>query len=316
MKIIALFFSFFVAISHIAGQTTATTAEICADPAYTPKRIAGDAEITCSWEVELTMPKSYLFNKDKRIEKTAGSPDSLLKAELLAIKKAAKTPENLAQTLRKMQKKHSRVVFIQMPEKPIKLEAKYIFGKYSVKKLGASNTNEYYGDKWLIDSMALSSTPDENFQFTLDSIYNYACPYTCPHATYYLRFRYKLNYRALDLPKFSFYLDKHPDFAKTFMESDVEELIASKLPFVHIHSDKALSAPTYQPVTFGYCENPYKKTDKYKVTNALLSEICINCLVRDIYLDKWAYWGLIKQKNNAKKAKKDLIKQAFKLNKK
>ncbi len=317
MKIIALFFFFFMSISCMAAQvyTTGAKSAECDDPAYMPKRVAGAAEINCHWEVEFAMPKRY--NKDKRIE-TVGSPDSLLKAELLAIKKAAKTPENLAQTLQQLQKKHSRIVFIEIPEKPIRLEAKLIFGKYN-RKFSPSpygkDTNISDSDYWRLDSMALSTTENENFKFTMDSITIGNCVFHPQYGCFRYVYSCKLNYRALDLPEFSFYLDKNPDFAKTFLESDIDKLIASKLPFVHIYSEEEAKIWTRYGTCLSIDNNLNKKKGVMEIDKVIISPK-LKDNVGDIPLGKHGYWGLIKVKHNEEKAFQNLKKQIFELNKK
>ena len=295
-----------MAISCITAQTTE---EVCADTAYTPKRVAGDAQINYDLEVAFTMPKRY--NKDKRIE-TVGSPDALLKAEFLAIKKAAKTPENLARTIKKLQKKHSKIVFIEIPEDPISLKAKFIFGKYNRKSLPSyiGDTSIKYSDYWRLDSMALTTTENKNFKFTMDSIAILNCPFFPQSGSFSSAYSCKLNYSVLDLSAFSLFLANNPDFAKTFMESDIEPSI-TKYPFVRNYNDEKPIASASSRSVFSTCTN-FNKNGVLKINSVLISSI-LTYAVRDIPLDYNN--GLIKVKNNEKKAIKKLKKQVFKLNK-
>jgi hypothetical protein len=271
-----------------------------------PKRIAGDAQINCYWEVEFTVPKRY--NKDKRME-TVGSPDSLLKAELLAIKKAAKTPENLARTIKKLQKKHSKIVFIEIPEKPIGLEMKLTFGKYKVKNLGEYSEDFKYSVFWRLDSAVLTTTPNENFKFSLDSArIDYNCPYTPQQLSYWYKYDCKLNFRVLDLPAFRFFLANNPEFAKTFMESDIDESI-TKYPFVFSHIDEQPIYYKYNHTFLTFSANLNKKG--VRQVNKVNTSPLLDYMVRDIPLDHKN--GLIKVKHNEKKVFKNLEKQVLKL---
>jgi hypothetical protein len=110
------------------------------------------------------------------------------------------------------------------------------------------------------------------------------------------------------LPAFSFFLANNPEFAKTFMESDIDESI-TKYPFVFSRIDEQPIYYQHYHTFLIFCANLNKKG--VREVDQVNTSPLLDSMVRDIPLDNKN--GLIKVKHNEKKAFKNLEKQVLKL---